>query len=346
MKRLLALFMILLMMITMLPGCGVMLNDDEIKVIGVIAKGDDSAFWRAVLIGAQDAAVENGYAITFRGTENQSPQEVPVQRDLMQLALDNNVVGLVVATVGEGFTDLLTTAKERKIPVVQFDSGIWPSDLVELKKRKKNPVVASVYTKNEEAGSISAEHLYDYIWRDIAASQGQYVVGVIQHDLTQSGTFRSKGFTERFMELAESNPETRGKCTIHRKVRSARTNGRYITALQELHEENVRAVYMTSGDVVDQVVEEIRKSHGGYDDVVFTGFDAGDRQLNWLRGSETPKFIGSVTQDAYQIGYRAVEQCVHALEARGVTAFVEIPAMWYDLSNLEDMIQMNLLEEG
>ena len=350
MKKILAATLAAVVLSAGLSGCGMVLDHNETKVISVVSKGDDSAFWRAVLAGAEDAALENGHAITFRGTDTMGQEGIPEQQRILQLALDNDAVGIVVAAVGEGLADQLAEADRRNIPVIQFDSGVWPTDLAALKKDKCNPVVASVYTKNREAAHISAEKLYDHVWWNIAGVKDPYghpfVVGVIQHDLSVSGQERTAGFVERFTELAEMNPETRGKFKIKVQVRSSSARNNYAKALDHLYEESVDAVFMTSGDVVEQVAEEIKKTGDKYADVIFTGFDAGDRQLNWMRSDEKPLLIGSVTQDAYQLGYNAVLQCVNGMEARGVTAFVEIPGIWYNRYSLEELMEQNLIEEG
>lgn len=350
MKKILAATLAAVTLTLSLSGCGMVRDHAETKVISVVSKGDDTAFWRAVLAGAEDAAIQNGYAITFRGTETMGQEGMPEQQRIMQLALDNDAVGIVVAAVGEGLVEQLAEADRRNIPVIQFDSGVWPSDLATLKQHKCNPVVASVYTKNREAAHISAEKLYDHVWWNIAAVKDTYhdafTVGIIQHDLSVSGKERTEGFVERFTQLADMNPETRGKYRIKVQVRSSSARNNYAKALEHLYEDGVDAVFMTSGDVVEQVAEEIKKSGDKYADVVFTGFDAGDRQLSWMRSDQKPVLIGSVTQDAYKLGYNAVLQCVNGMEARGVTAFVEIPGIWYNRFSLEELMEKNLIEEG
>ena len=99
------------------------------KTIAVVAKGESHAFWQSVKAGAEDAAKENGYTITFRGPASESAKDLPSQVEMVQTALSNNVDGLVLATIGTGFTDLLAQAYDKEIPVVQFDSGIWADDV-------------------------------------------------------------------------------------------------------------------------------------------------------------------------------------------------------------------------
>lgn len=98
------------------------------KMIAVIAKGETHAFWRNVEAGATKACQEAGYKLSFRGPEQESPKYLPDQRTLLQTAISNGVDGICFSGIGEGFADLFQRAKEINIPVVQFDSGIWPND--------------------------------------------------------------------------------------------------------------------------------------------------------------------------------------------------------------------------
>ena len=60
---------------------------------------------------------------------------------MVQTALSTNVAGMVLGTIGEGFTDMLAQAYDKKIPVVQFDSGIWTNDIEDLNAQNKNHIV-------------------------------------------------------------------------------------------------------------------------------------------------------------------------------------------------------------
>ena len=67
------------------------------------------------------------------------------------------------------------------------------------------------------------------------------------------------------------------------------------------------------------------------------GFDAGAAQKNAIRQGW---FYGSVTQDPYQIGYKAVELAVKAANGEAV-ADVDTGAQWYNAENIDDeMIAM------
>ena len=349
MKKLFAMMLVLAMTLAMFAGCGASEESaaapEAAKVIGVVAKGESHAFWQAVKSGAEDAAKKYGYTITFRGPASESAKDLPSQMEMVQTALSNNVSGLVLATIGEGYTDMLTQAYDSKIPVVQFDSGIWANDIKALDAAGKNPIVSSVATSNVDAAAVAAEHFFEAIKADIAAAD-KYVIGVIQHDQTQTGVDRAGGFVEKFTALADADASTKGKYVIETEVKDGDANNAYITALEALYEKGAKAVFMCNEGVVKQVSDAIAAAGGKYDDMVFSGFDAGTKQIQWIKAASGAKLVGSVAQDSYNIGYNAVEQCIFAIEGKEVTEKVSIAGAWYDSTNIDDMIAKNLVYEG
>ena len=207
-----------------LAGCGTQSNDNKggsttDKTIAVVAKGESHAFWQSVKKGAEDAAAKYGYKITFRGPASESAKDLPSQMEMVRTALSNGCSALVLGTIGEGFNDMLAQAKDSNIPVVQFDSGVWQADIDALNKSGKNPIVSSVATSNRLAAGIAAEHFFAELKDEIAASTDGYVIGVIQHDETQTGIDRAGGFIDKFTELADADATTKGKYTIEKEVK-------------------------------------------------------------------------------------------------------------------------------
>ena len=315
------------------------------KTIAVVAKGESHAFWQAVKAGAEAAGKEKGYKITFRGPASESAKDIPSQMEMVQSALSNNCNGLVLATIGEGFTPHLTQAFEKKIPVVQFDSGIWAKDVEALNKANTNPILSHVATSNIMAAGVAAEHFFEALKADIAASD-KYVVGVIQHDESQTGIDRAKGFIDKFTELAEADETTKGKVEIQKEVKPGDANNAYKDALEALFEKDAKAIFMCNEGVVKQVSDAISGAPGKYDGVKFCGFDAGTKQIQWIKATEGPKLIGSVAQDSFNIGYNAVMQCINAVEGAKVEETVSIAGAWYDSTNIDEMMGKNLVYEG
>lgn len=316
------------------------------KTIAVVAKGESHAFWQSVKAGAEAAGEKYGYKITFRGPASESAKDLPSQKEMVQTALSNKVDGMVIGTIGEGFVDLLSQAYDSKIPVVQFDSGVWENDIKALDAANKNPIISSVATSNEKAAALNAEKFYEIIKDEIAASTDKYVVGVIQHDETQTGIDRAKGFVDKFSELADADASTNGKYVIEQEVKPGDADNAYKAALEALYEKGAKAIFMTNEGVVKQVYDAIAAAGTKYDGIKFSGYDAGTKQIEWMKKTTGPKLVGSVAQDSYEIGYQAVEQCVFAIEGKDVTEKVDISGAWWDASNVDEMVEKNLVYQG
>ncbi len=338
MKKFIALVLALVLTISMV-ACAAPKNDE--KVIAVIAKGESHAFWQAVKAGAEKAAAEKGYKLTFQGPASEDPKDTPSQITMVQTALSNNVDGIVLATIGSGFGELLTQAYDKKIPVVTFDSGLKaPEDITE----GKNPIVAHVATSNKAAANINGEKLFEAIKADIAkATEAEpYVVGIIQHDETNTGIDRAGGFEEKFKALADADATTKGKYVIVKEVKQGDANQAYVAALEALYEKGIKALFMTNEGVVKQVYDAVKSAEGKYDDIIFSGFDAGTKQLTWIKENGTPLLVGSVAQDSIDMGYQAVMECIAAVEG-GTAKNVDIAGQWYNSENLIAMLDSNLI---
>ena len=318
--------------------------DKAEKTIAVIAKGESHAFWQAVKAGAEKAAKEKGYKLTFQGPASEDPKDVPSQITMVQTALSNNVDGIVLATIGSGFGELLTQAYDKKIPVVTFDSGLKAKeDITEA----KNPIVAHVATSNLAAASINGEKLFEAIKADIAkaTAEAPYIVGIIQHDETQTGIDRAKGFEDKFVALADADETTKGKYKIEKEIKQGDADQSYVKALEALYEKKINALFMTNEGVVKQVYDATKSAEGKYDAIKFCGFDAGTKQINWIKEDGAVKLIGSVAQDSIDMGYKAVLECIAAVEG-GEAKNVDIAGAWYDKTNIDQMIKDNLVYEG
>ncbi len=71
---------------------------------------------------------------------------------------------------------------------------------------------------------------------------------------------------------------------------------------------------------------------GRYAGLIVAGFDAGATQKNAVRNGW---FVGSVTQDPFQIGYQAVSLAVNAARGEAVED-VDTGAQWYTAENMDD----------
>ena len=338
MKKLIAILLVLVM-VAGLVACTPAQEGE--KTIAVIAKGETHAFWQAVKAGAVKAGEEAGYKVTFQGPTSESESEVPNQRNMVQTALNNpNVKAIVLATIGTGFVDELTTAFEKKIPVVEFDSGLYANgaDITE----GKDPTIGLVATDNKKAGELVAENFYAYLKAQNVLTNG-YKIGVIQHDSTATGIDRAEGFVEKINELAAADSITLD-IQLEKKQNNA---GEYKLALSSLKEWGAQAIYMTNEGVVNEVYPEVKDQVDAYKSILFCGFDCGTNQYEWIKdgGATCALLVGSVAQDSYTIGYESVKLAIAKLEGKEVKD-VGIGGAWYTKENIDDLKDKNVFYMG
>lgn len=320
-------------------------NSNKDKVIAIVAKGETHAFWQAVEKGAQDAATKYGYKITFRGPPSETPANLPIQFEMVQTGLSNGSKGLVLSCIGEGFTDLLKQAYKTGIPVVSFDSGVWENDVKTLNESNSNPIVSTVVNDNYSAAGIAAEHLFEEI-KDKIASSANYKVGVIQYDESSAAYNRANGFTDKLLQLVEEDPSTKGRLTIEREIKPGEDNNAYVDALDALYEKGCKAIFLSSEPVVYQVYNAIQSIGNKYDELTFVGFDAGSKQIEWMKSETKPILIGSVAQNSYMIGYNATEQVILAIEGGKTSETILIPGIWWNKENMQEEIESGIVYEG
>ena len=338
MKKLIAL-LLALVMVCGLVACGNSASTE--KTIAVIAKGKTHAFWQAVKAGAEAAGAEKGYKVTFRGPTSESESEVPAQREMVQAALnDKSVKAIVLATIGTGFADELVSAFDKKLPVVEFDSGLYSNgaDITE----GKDPTIGIVATDNYKAGGVVAENFYGYLKAEGLAVDG-YKVGIIQHDSTATGIDRAGGFKDKIEELAAADGIA---LDINLQVK-ANNAGEYKLGLTALADWGAQSIFMTNEGVVNEVFPEVSDNADAYKSILFCGFDAGTNQYNWMKdaGANYALLVGSVAQDSYNIGYESVKLAIAKLEGQAVSD-VGIGGAWYNKDNIDELKDKNVFYMG
>ena len=339
MKKLIALLLVLVLAVSMVACANT--NTGSKGTIAVVAKGETHAFWQAVKAGAEAAGKEFGYAVTFQGPTSESESEVPNQRNMVQAALANkDVKALVLATIGLGFSDELIAAYNQKLPVVEFDSGLYNNnaDVTE----GKDPVIGSVATDNRKAGAVVATEFYAYLKAQNVLVNG-YKIGVIQHDATSTGIDRAEGFIEKIEELAKADSIT---LEINRQEKQNNA-GEYKLGLTALTEWGAQAIFMTNEGVVNEVYPEVKDNAAPYKEILFCGFDAGTNQYDWIKdaGANCALLVGSVAQDSYSIGYESVKLAIAKLEGKEVKD-VGIGGQWYNKDNIDDLKNKNIFYMG
>ena len=320
----------------------------EKMYIPVMAKGFQHQFWQAVAAGSAAAAEDYNVDIYFDGPASET--EIDAQVNMVKNELAKNPKAMALAALStEAVTEILEECAEKNIPVIGFDSGV-PGDTT-------GAVKATACTNNENAAAIAADKFNENETvveaMKNATSDNPVIIGCLSQDaVSASVTGRTTGFVDEMAKIAETyqpgKVSIEGHAKWEKKVDapaiiievaiSATTEATAVqTAANSLLGMNPVAIFCSNEGAVTGFLAAVSDGEdlaegGKYAGLVVAGFDAGAAQKNAVRQGW---FYGSVTQDPYQIGYKAVELAVKAANGEAVED-VDTGAQWYDASNLDD----------
>lgn len=342
MKKILTLALALMMVI----GCCSAVAE-ETFYISVISKGEQHAFWQAVRKGCEDAANKYGVEMYYYGPPSES--DIVLQVEALNGEMQKQPAAIALAALStEAVMAQLQQCVDQGVPVIGFDSGV--------PNAPEGAIYATASTNNQNAAALAAEEMLKLEGFANALEAGTpeapVIIGVLSQDATsESVTGRTTGFVEKMYELAsEYNTvavtghdlwakEAEGAGVIIKVEIAATPEITDVTnaANALLNTEGMYAVFCSNEGAVNGFLAATSSGAdlgegGAYADLIVAGFDAGAPQKNAVRQGW---FVGSVTQDPYQIGYQAVELAVKA--ANGVeVADIDTGAQWYTSENIDD----------
>lgn len=342
---------------TMLAGCGDNGGSSSdssggaTKVI-IISKSYSNQFYQAAFKGAEDAAKELGVDLTTNGPDAES--NVAQQVEQLASAVNSRPSAIALAASDpNAVQDTLVTAKNNNIPVIGFDSGV-PGDA-------SGAVVATAATDNVKAGALVADSLFADPDFQAAVLKGTTanptVVGVLAQDSTSGSIVqRVNGYTDEMIKQLETLNGLAGAVDLSGQTKWTKPSSSpakvkivvtvppttsqadiQAAATAVLSTNNLVSLFAANQDGVNAVISatndgtDLDKTTGRYKDIFVVGFDSGKSQREAVKAGQ---FLGSVTQDPYQMGYQAVELAVKAAKGEPV-ADTDTGSKWYNKDNID-----------
>ncbi len=277
--------------------------------IPVISKGFQHQFWQAVKLGAENAGKDNKVVVTFEGPETEAM--VDKQLDMLQTDLAKNPSAIVFAALdSKAAIPLLQKAKDRKIPIIAFDSGV-DSDIP----------LTTCATDNIAAAALAADKMAAFIG-------GAGKVGVIVHDQTsRTGIDRRDGFVNRMKEKYPNIQIIGPQYGGGDQLKSADLAKAMIQANPD-----IKGFFGGNEGSAIGVVKAVQEL-GIAGKLVVIGYDSGKAQMDAIRSG---LMAGAITQDPIGIGYKAVEAAVKALRGEKLPKTIDTGFHWYDKTNIDD----------
>ena len=324
--------------------------------IAVVSKGEQHDFWQQVKLGANAAAEKYAVDITFEGPPSES--DVQIQVEMLNNAMAKNPVAIALAALNtSSVLDQLQETKAKGIPVIGFDSGV--------PEAPAGSIWANASTDNFNAAGVAAKKMFDVIKTKIESATDAKPVKIIVMNQDASGESllsRGKGFRDTMIDLivsqtkltkndikvtgnvgyiAADSPTTGKKVIIEMVVpaSAAMTDATNASqaVLNKVVSDNILGIFCSNEATVKGLLAATNdgaalKSNASYKNLVVFGFDSGAAQKNAVREGY---FYGSITQDPYSIGYKAVELAYKAYKGEKVSD-VDTGAKFYDKSNMND----------
>lgn len=352
-KTLVVLMVLVLLTSTVLFAEGV---KEQKPYIAVVSKGEQHDFWQQVKLGANAAAADYGVDITFEGPPSES--DVQIQVEMLNNAMAKNPVAIALAALNtSSVLDQLQQAKNSGIPVIGFDSGV--------PEAPAGSIWANASTNNYAAAGMAADKMFEVIKARIEAATDAKPVKIVVMNQDASGESllsRGKGFRDTMIKLIDektalskndiavigntayiaADSPTKGRKVFIEMVVPASAAATDATnaaqaVLNKVSGDNVIGIFVSNEATVKGLLAATNdgatlKSDAALRNVVVIGYDAGAAQKNAVRNQY---FLGSITQDPYQIGYKAVELAYKAYKGEPV-ADVDTGAKFYNYQNMDD----------
>ncbi len=320
-RRMLAMALAGAMTVGCIAGCGKSGNadgsgnaaDGNYK-ISVILKTLSAEYWQYVEAGCDDAAKELGVTVEVKGPPSETSydeQQNMIETDLSSGSYD----ALIIAPLQSDQAATLISGTD--IPVLALDTKI---DAPEIK--------SFIGTGNEEAaalgGKAAVEAAKNAGWDTIEAIE---ICGV-QGDATNTARYEGykKGVTEAGGTFLEK--ETQYADAVADKAVNC------MEAIMQNHPEGVAIICANNDDMV-MAAARAAKDNAAYKNTIFLGFN-GDRAAceAILNGEETM----SVIQDAYGMGYKAVQAAVDCLNGEELDSFIDSGSGVVDKDSAQDRL--------
>jgi ribose transport system substrate-binding protein len=317
MKKMSSSIVILILLATLLGGCGAKqeasnqtssVSTDQIY-IPIIAKGFQHQYWQAVKLGAEKAAKEFHVEITFEGPETDA--QIDKQTEMLQAAIDKKPDAIGFAALdSQAVLPLLKKAKENNIPIIAFDSGV-DSEIP----------FATAATDDLKASGVAGDKMAELIGKE-----GE--VAVLVHDQTSlNGINRRDGFVNR---IKENYPQI-NIVDIQYGGGDPLKSTDLAKAIMQAHP-NLKGIYgANEGEAIGvlNAVAELKKEG----QIVVVGYDSGKQQIDAIRKGT---MAGAITQNPIGIGYETVKAAIKAIKGEKTEKTIDTGFYWYDKTNIDN----------
>lgn len=326
------------------------LNLEPGTYISIIGKDESSSYWKEVKKGVEQAVKDLNKTLGYSGEDKikatfNAPdgEDIDEQVNILDEELARYPDALGIASIDEDACKVqFDAAAENGIPVIALDSG-----------NTYQGIQCTVKTNHTEAAKTVAYQLCNGI------EDAGEVLLLASDSNSEAAKERLAGFQE---EIKSGHPNVQIVDTIYcdqmddlkkeiaeQKNAAKKAEEPEITA-DDLSEEDVILYYMeqhpnlkgmfgTNVTAVQLGLSALKEAEKT-DEIVLTGFDAGEAQIEALKNGEIE---GLAVQNPFGIGYASVVAAARSILQTGNEALVDTGYVWVTNENMEDASIKNML---
>ena len=284
------------------------LNLEPGTYISIIGKDESSSYWKEVKKGVEQAVKDLNKTLGYSGEDKikatfNAPdgEDIDEQVNILDEELARYPDALGIASIDEDACKVqFDAAAENGIPVIALDSG-----------NTYQGIQCTVKTNNTEAAKTVAYQLCNGI------EDAGEVLLLASDSNSEAAKERLAGFQE---EIKSEHPNVQ------------------IVDTMEQHP-NLKGMFGTNVTAVQLGLSALKEAEKT-DEIVLTGFDAGEAQIEALKNGEIE---GLAVQNPFGIGYASVVAAARSILQTGNEALVDTGYVWVTNENMEDASIKNML---
>jgi len=288
--------------------------------IAVIPKGTTHDFWKSVHYGAQQAADELGNVeLIWNGPDNEKDKEGQIK--IVDTFVGERVDGICLAPIDrDSLVPAVRRAKQRKIPVLVFDSAL--SDM--------NDAISYVATDNYHGGVMAGEHLAKIL-------EGKGGVILLRYQAgSESTEQREQGFLDALKEHAGIKVLSESQRVDSDAVQALKVGE---SVLRNFKDEVTGAFTVCEPNNKGMLQALENEKLAGK--VRFIAFDSDPRILQGLKDKTVD---GVMLQDPERMGYLSVKTIVAHLSGESVETRIPTGEKLATAENMHETEMKRLLE--
>ncbi|MDO4490691.1 MAG: sugar ABC transporter substrate-binding protein [Lachnospiraceae bacterium] len=284
--------------------------------IDVILKTTASEYWGYVMAGANAAAADLGVKVDVKGATSETAYDE--QQNMIETDLNSGAYDAIIIAPLQG-DQVATLISGTDIPIFAVDTRITAPE-----------VISFIGTGNVAAATLGGEKAVELAkangWTEIKAIE----IAGVQGDQTNS---------ERMEGYAAGINGAGGEFLEDEVQYADGVADKAVTAMEAIMQKypDGIAIICANNDDMAAAAARVAKENKAYENTIFLGFDGNKAACeSILAGGQTM----SVTQNAYGMGYQAVEAALNYLNGEEQPEFIEAPAGVVDPETAQERMDL------